>query len=121
MAASALAMPLMNGSMPMNPVSVCFGLSDQMFAAAEAAFEAHVVGAVEQRAQVGGHRCGEIDRELRRQRVEQRAWRRLQRMALAPAEESATSLFRLIVHAGDLSEGLKTAMPGGMPGIARNE
>ena len=60
-----------------------------MLAAAEADLEADVAGAVEQRAQIGRRRAIEIERELRQQRLEQRRLPRLERMALAPAEERA--------------------------------
>ena len=60
-----------------------------MLAAAEADFEPDVVDAVEQRAQIGGRGRGQIEREPRQQRVEQRRLARPQRMALAPAEEGA--------------------------------
>ena len=54
------------------------GLGDQMLAAAEAAFQPHVVHAAEQRTQIGGRGLGQIDRELRQQCVDQRGlrWRR---------------------------------------------
>ena len=66
-------------------------LGDQMFAAAEAAFEPDLVDAVEQRAQIGGCGRGQIEREPRQQRVQQRGLARLQRVALAPAEKGAGS------------------------------
>ena len=65
------------------------GFGDQMLAAAEAAFQPDVVDVVEQRAQIGRSRRGEIEREPRQQRVEQRRLPLAQRMALAPAEEGA--------------------------------
>ena len=65
-------------------------LRDQMLAAAEADFQPDVVErACKKRAQIGRRRLGEIEREARQQRVEQRRLPRLQRMALAPAEEGA--------------------------------
>ena len=69
------------------------GLGDQMLAAAEAAFEPDLVDVVEQRAQIGRRGRGQIEREPRQQRVEQRGLALAQRMALAPAEEGAGSCF----------------------------
>ncbi len=63
-----------------------------MLAATEAAFEADVVGTLEQRAQIGRRRAVEIERELRQQRVEQRRLPGLERMSLAPAEERALAV-----------------------------
>ncbi len=61
----------------------------QMLAATEAAFEANVVGVLEERAQIRWRRAREIERERRQQRVEQRRLPGLERMSLAPAEERA--------------------------------
>ena len=58
------------GSMPMKPVRGCaLRLRDQMLAAAEADFQPHLVdGMSEQRAQIGGRRLAQIEREPRQQR-----------------------------------------------------
>src|SRR5262245_54965484 len=74
---------------------VLFRLGDKMLAATEAAFEAHRVDAVEQRAQVGRRRTVETERELWKQRVEQRRLPRLQRVALAPAKKSTLAVIGL--------------------------
>ena len=72
-------------------------LRDQMLGAAEADFQAHLVERLtKQRAQIGRRGLGEIERELRQQRVEQRGLPRLQRMALAPAEEGALRCWRFV-------------------------
>ena len=53
-------------------------LRDQMFGAAKADFEAHSIERlVEQRAQIGGRGFGEVERDARQQRVEQRGLPRL--------------------------------------------
>src|SRR4051794_26845079 len=62
---------------------------DQMFAAAEAAFQPDLVDTRKQRTQIGRSGCGKIELELRQQRVHQRGLALAQRMALAPAEEGA--------------------------------
>ncbi len=71
-------------------------LGDEMLAAAEAAFQSDVAGALEQRAQIGRRRAIKIERELRQQRVEQRRLPRFERMALAPAEKRALAV--TVVH-----------------------
>src|SRR5882724_9850432 len=77
------------------------GLRNQMFAAAEAAFQPDLVDSMEQRAQIGRSGRGKIELEPRQQRVHQRGLALAQRMALAPAEEGA-GWFRL-VHGADNS------------------
>ncbi len=65
-------------------------LRDQMFGAAEADFEAHVIGrAGKQRAQIGRRGLAGIKGNARQQRLKQRRLPRPQRMALAPPEEGA--------------------------------
>ncbi len=93
MAASAFAMPLTNGSIPMKPDARMGGrLGDQMLAAAEADFEPHVVDGSVETARAGRPAARvEIERQPRQQRLEQRRLPRAQRMALAPAEEGAVS------------------------------
>ena len=61
-------------------------------AAAEAAFQAHTVNAIEQRVQIGRRRVTEIERKPRQQRVEQRRLPGFERMPLAPAEERALAM-----------------------------
>ena len=76
-------------------------LRDQMLGAAEADFQAQFVdGMRKQRAQIGRRGPGEVERERRQQRVEQRGLTRLERMALAAAEKGA---LRLLVQAGSIS------------------
>ena len=74
MAASALAMPLTNGSTPMMPVrGRCQRLRDHVFAAAEADFERDVVNRHrEQRAPVGAaRRLAQVEREPGQYRLDQ--------------------------------------------------
>ncbi len=72
---------------------MCLRLRDQMFGAAETDFQPHLTGRIcEQRAQIGGRRFGQIEREVRQSCVEQRGLPRLQCMTLAPAEEGAQRL-----------------------------
>ena len=96
MAASAFAMPLMNGSIPMKPVAgFCSASATRCSPPPKPLSRRTLAGAVEQRAQIG--RCGaiEIERELRQQRLEQRRLPGLERMPLAPAEEGALALARM--------------------------
>ena len=81
----------MKASEPMKPVrGLLCACCDQMLGAAEADFQAHLVGAFANSARrSAGAGLVEIERETRQQRVEQRRLPRLERMALAPAEEGA--------------------------------
>src|SRR5256885_15173382 len=81
------------------------GLRNQMLAAAEAAFQPDLVDTMEQRAEIGRSRRGKIELEPRQQRVHQRGLALAQRMALAPAEEGAGSVYLVAIqsHAADNS------------------
>jgi hypothetical protein len=60
-----------------------------MFGTAEADFQTHILDFAEQRAQIGGRRLRQIERDARQSRIEQRLLPRLQGMPLAPAKEGA--------------------------------
>ena len=106
---------------------IALGFRDQVLAAAEAAFQPHVVDAVEQRAQIGGRGRRQIERKLRQQRVEQRGLARPQRMALAPAEEGAGSMLLVRGHHGchrprtcaTIHNHRKTGCPAQAPGMTQ--
>ena len=93
---------------------MALGLRDQMLAAAEPAFQAHLVDAVEQRAQVGWRGALQIERELRQQRVEQRRLPRPQRHGPCAGRRRRRlrRRCRRLVHAMACHRTRKRTMPG---------
>ena len=89
--ASALAMPLTKGSTPIMPVCGCpLRLRDHRFAAAETDFERNFGDRHrKQLAEIYRRGAGEIERQLRQQRLKQPRLVRTQLVALAPAEKRA--------------------------------
>ena len=74
-------------------VRLSLRLGDQMLGAAEADFESQIVDrSSEQRLQSGWRGLGEIERELRQQRIEKCGLTRLERVTFAAAKESALRL-----------------------------
>ena len=114
-------MALTKPSLPMKPLrGLRLRLRDQMLGAAEADFQPHVVERLcKQRAQIGGRRLGQIEREARQQRVEQRGLPRLQRMTLAPAEEGALRVSWSII--GSMRRLSETRMAGTRPAIRKRD
>ena len=84
-------MPLTNGSTPIKPVcGRSLRLRDHRFAAAKADFELNVGDRHrKQLAEIGGSGAGEIDRQLRQQRLNQPRLVRAQLVAFAPSEKRA--------------------------------
>src|SRR6185312_112944 len=77
-------------------VRIRLRLRDQMLGSAEADLQPHLVDAGKERAQIGRRRLRRVDADLRQQRVEQRRLPRLERVALAAAEEGALRPFLVI-------------------------
>ena len=90
-ATSALAMPLRKPSVPMKPLCglACACAIRCSPPPKPISSRRSSIGVWKQRAQIGRRRLGEIEREPRQQRVEQRGLPRLERMPFAPAEEGA--------------------------------
>ena len=94
----------------------CLRLRDQMLGAAEADFEADVVDIRVKRTQIGRRGLGEIKRESRQKRLEQRRLPRPQRMALAPPEEGALGF---VVSSASFADYQRPQMAGTRPATMR--
>ncbi len=106
-------MPLMNGSTPMKPMRGCsHGLVDQMLAAAEADLEPEIVDGMRKQRGKLGRRRGEIEREPRQQRFDQRGLPGLERMPLAPPEEGARLSGLAVFHKEVILPGVMPAQAG---------